>query len=114
MLSKRYRLTTALVKQVFDHSRILTGEHFLLRVSPISPPFAHTKFAVVVSKKQTKTAIARNRIRRRVYTALFPFEQQTKDSYAVLVFIKKEITDCTIEQMTSELKKLLEKAGILA
>ncbi len=103
MLNKKYRF----------HSR--GGVHYVyqkgktIRTPKMSLIFAKntrdfTRFAVVVSKKVEKTAVGRNRIRRRIYEALRKnFEYIPKKTDYIFVVYSKDL----IKMPFSELEKLL-------
>ncbi len=71
------------------------------------------RVAVVVSKKVVKSAVARNRIRRRVYEAVrleLPNIQPSKD--IILIVFSSEIQTIGHDELTSTIKYLFDEAGI--
>jgi RNase P protein component len=82
MLPKRSRLTAGEV-------RVVLAEGSPLRVGPYSgkylPGAGSLKVAVIVSKKDTKTAVARNRVRRAAYRQLETLELPPQGSLALFV-----------------------------
>ena len=69
MLKKEYRFhSRGGVKYVYQHGKTIRHSKMSLVFCDNTRGF--TRIAVVVSKKVAKTAVARNRIRRRVYEAL--------------------------------------------
>ena len=69
MLSKKYRFhSRGGVRYVYKHGKTLRHPQMSLVFAPNSR--GYTRIAVVVSKKVEKTAVKRNRIRRRIYEAL--------------------------------------------
>lgn len=69
MLRKKYRFhSRGGVKWVFKHGRTLRGPAISLVFAENTKGF--TRVAVVVSRKVNKTAVGRNRIRRRIYEAV--------------------------------------------
>ena len=69
MLSKKYRFhSRGGVKYVYKHGKTLRTSEMSLTFTENTRGF--TRIAVVVSKKVAKSAVKRNRIRRRVYEAL--------------------------------------------
>lgn len=103
MLSKKYRFhSRGGVRFVYQKGKTIRSAKMSLTVMPNSRGF--TRFAVVVSKKVNKTAVGRNRIRRRVYEALrvnFEHIPMQKD-YIFTVFTKEILT-----MPFPELEKLL-------
>ena len=66
----------------------------------------HQRFAVVVSKKVLKTAVGRNRIRRRIYEAIRLELPNFKDKQDC-IFV---VYDCMIEKIPfNELQKLIRE-----
>ena len=69
MLSKKYRFhSRGGVKYVYRHGKTLRTPKMSLTFTENTRGF--TRIAVVVSKKVAKSAVKRNRIRRRIYEAL--------------------------------------------
>ena len=69
MLAKKYRFhSRGGVKYVYKHGKTLRTSKMSLTFTENTRGF--TRIAVVVSKKVAKSAVKRNRIRRRVYEAL--------------------------------------------
>jgi ribonuclease P protein component len=67
MLPKRERIPRSQFAGLLQSRAYKNSAHFTLRTAP-SPSGA--RFAVSVSKKVSKSAVVRNRVRRRAYTAL--------------------------------------------
>lgn len=69
MLSKKYRFhSRGGVRHTYAHGRTIRSPKLSLVYN--NNVRGYTRFAVVVSKKIEKTAVGRNRIRRRVYEAI--------------------------------------------
>jgi ribonuclease P protein component len=66
--------------------------------------------AVIVSKKIAKTAVLRNKMRRRVYSALRPLISTLK-SNRYLVYSKKEILDISFDELKKVCKEVLSKSN---
>ncbi len=103
MLSKKYRFhSRGGVRYVYQHGKTVRKPQMSLVFVENTKGF--TRIAVVVSKKVAKSAVERNRIRRRIYEALrknLEYIPEKKD-YIFVVFSK------TIKDMPfSELEKLL-------
>ena len=72
------------------------------------------RYAVVVSKKILKSAVGRNRIRRRVYEAIrleLPKIQKPVDS--IFIINSKEILDTDFKDIQKNIRDLLKEANIL-
>ena len=68
MLPKSSRIPRALFKPLLESRQYFNSAHFSLRVAPSDK----VRVAVSVSKKISKSAVVRNRIRRRAYSTLRP------------------------------------------
>ena len=103
MLSKRYRFhSRGGVRYVYQKGKTVRTQKMSLVFVPNERGF--TRIAVVVSKKVNKTAVGRNRIRRRIYEILrknFDLVPKKMD-YIFVVYAPDVIT-----MKNSELEKLL-------
>jgi ribonuclease P protein component len=69
MLPKKHRgLSSVSVGEVMDGGRTMANRYFRVFVLPSSDSFA--RFAAVVSKSVAKSAVDRNRLRRRMYAVV--------------------------------------------
>lgn len=78
-----------------------------------NPHRAHSRFAVVVSKKVLKSAVGRNRIRRRVYEVIrheLPHLTPAHD-VAVMIF-SSEVRTMSYEELETLLRQLFAQAGL--
>lgn len=64
----------------------------------------HTKVAVVVSKKLAKTAVVRNKLRRRVYEAVAG-QVITGKPYSVVIYPTGESKKASFQDLKSELER---------
>lgn len=87
--------------------RVKTG-NFLARVLP--SPSGNAHISAVVSSKQVKTAVARNRIRRRVTETLRRlFQKHRPPCYDVVVFASKSCLTLPPEKMKQELVYIISQ-----
>jgi ribonuclease P protein component len=71
------------------------------------------RFAVVVSKKVYKSAVKRNRIRRRIYEIIrLNIRPDSKSVDTVFNVYSPEVLDLPNEKLTDEVKNLLKSAGL--
>jgi len=113
MLSKKYRFhSRGGVRYTYQNGKTIRG-------SKISLVFADNsrnkqRYAVVVSKKVLKSAVGRNRIRRRVYEAIrleVPKSQKPVD--CSFIIYSKEILDIDFKEIQRTIRDLLKEANIL-
>ena len=113
MLSKKYRFhSRGGVRYTYQNGKTIRG-------SKISLVFADNSrnkqsYAVVVSKKILKSAVGRNRIRRRVYEAIrleLPKIQKPVD--CIFIIYSKEILSIDFKEIQKNIRDLLKEANIL-
>ena len=112
MLSKKYRFhSRGGVKWVYQHGKTVRTAKMSLVFAENTRGF--TRVAVVVSKKVEKTAVGRNRIRRRVYEALRRnFELVPKKRDYVFVVYSKEVMRMPFGELEGMLGKLVEESKV--
>lgn len=71
--------------------------------------FKSPHIAVSVSKKVSQSAVVRNRVRRRIYSLLF-YLIPTLSSGAYLFVVKPGTDKLKIDELESEIKKILREA----
>ena len=73
----------------------------------------HSRFAVVVSKKVHKSAVGRNRIRRRVYEVVRrEIPKFTRISDVVILVFSSELISLPAPELEEMLHQLFEQAGL--
>jgi ribonuclease P protein component len=98
---------------VYRSGQTVRGPFFALKYTP-NPKRKTYRAAVVVSRKVNKSAVARNRIRRRIYSVLQEFEPQITQPYDIVITVfHDELTDETHKSLLNQLKRQLEAAGII-
>ncbi len=78
-----------------------------------NPRRSHSRFAVVVSKKVLKSAVGRNRIRRRIYEVVrleLPRMQPASD--IVLMVFSSEVHSMPADELTETIRQLFSQAGL--
>jgi ribonuclease P protein component len=145
MLKKSSRLNTEQVKMIMEKGRMAHSPLFTLRF--ITNPkkiddknkTIGIRFAAIISKKTAKTAVVRNKMRRRVYGALGGIigknnnreflvnnnkKSLTDDNQKILInsngteiisviICKPKALDADFAMLSNDLKILLNKAGVL-
>jgi ribonuclease P protein component len=75
---------------------------------------ADYRTAVVVSRKVHKSAVARNRIRRRVYEAVRHLEPQGIGTYdLVFTIFSEQLLELSGVELDRLIRKLLQQAGVI-
>lgn len=82
----------------------LNSSFFSVRL--LKNPLNSIHFSVVVAKKVAKTAVSRNKIRRRVYSIL---GKNIKNPYFIILFGKKGVEKATFVEVKEDIEKLVKK-----
>jgi ribonuclease P protein component len=77
------------------------------------PTGKSTKFSVVVSKKTARTAVSRNLIRRRFYSAVGPLLKEIKTAALVVFYPKIEAAKTSFVELEKEIKNVFIKNSLL-
>lgn len=72
------------------------------------------RISVVVSKKTAKSAVERNRLRRRVYAAIEPYLKRFTQGALVVIYPKIEAIRSPLPLLQEEIESSLRKVKILA
>ena len=101
------------LRYVYSHGQVVRGPLFALKYTN-NPKRTDYRLAVVVSKKVYKSAVKRNRIRRRLYES---FRKQAADKVPaydiVLTVFSPDLTTIPAEQLDRALMAQLYQAGII-
>lgn len=112
MLSRKFRFhSRGGVRYTYAHGKTIRTPKISLVYNDNSRGFQ--RFGVVVSKKVEKTAVGRNRIRRRVYEAIraeLPGFDKKRDN--IFVIYTKEIATMDFGELRALIRSLLEQSMI--
>lgn len=113
MLSRRYRFhSRGGVHYTYKHGRMFRGAKISLIANENSRK--KQRFAVVISKKILKSAVGRNRIRRRVYEAIrLEFPRIKKPIDCIFLIYSKDILTVEFKELRKILQDLLKQADII-
>ncbi len=112
MLSKKYRFhSRGGVRYVYQKGKTIRRPKMSLVFVENKRGF--TRIAVVVSKKIDKTAIGRNRIRRRVYEAVrLNFDYVPKKHDYIFIIYSKDIKKMNFKDLEEMIGGLVEEARV--
>lgn len=96
---------------VYQKGRVVRAQTCMLKYV-VNPKRDSYRAAVVVSKKVHKSAVVRNRIRRRIYETIRLANIQ-KNVDIVYVVFDEQIANIPAEEMQSGIRTQLQKAGII-
>lgn len=81
----------------------------------LNPSGSSYRLAVVVSRRVSKSAVVRNRIRRRLYERVRILSSSFTSPYdLVLVVYDEQIAAMPVEKLTGEVSKLFKKAKLIS
>lgn len=111
MLNKKYRFhSRGGVRYTYQKGKTIRTPLISLVFNENSRGFR--RFAVVVSKKVEKTAVGRNRIRRRVYEAIrLEFSAYEKPMDYIFVIYNKSLMDLPFLELRELVRSLLEESS---
>jgi ribonuclease P protein component len=72
-----------------------------------------SRFGISISKKVSKLAVVRNRIKRQIRAALRKLLPLVQPGWSVVIIVRSSILECDYWQILQELEQLLLKAGVL-
>ena len=99
------------VKWVYRHGKTVRTPRMSLVFAQNTRGF--TRVAVVVSKKVEKTAVGRNRIRRRIYEAIrLNMDAVPKKMDYIFVVYSKEVMKMSFRELERVLGKLVEDSKV--
>ncbi len=76
--------------------------------------FSPSRFAIVVSKNFSKSAVNRNRIKRQIKGIINKNIKEIKNGFAIIIYIKKEVKEkINFKETQKEIINLFKKSNIL-
>ena len=115
MISKEHRFAgQAGLKYVYRHGQTVRGPLFSVK-SIRNSRGATYRAAVVISQKVHKSAVVRNKIRRRLYESIRGLEADIAGPYDIILNVYSDsLASESVGSLKRQLKKQLTEAGILA
>ncbi len=113
MISRRHRFHGYnSLRSVYRNGNIARGPLFAVKAAPNERRRTY-RVAVVVARKVNKSAVARNRIRRRLYEAVRELETDIKQPFDIVITVFQDsILQTPYSDLKSQLKKQLKQAGV--
>lgn len=112
MLSRSHRVPKNSFRSL-PRGRSFSTDSLTIRVSSTPDRDTLARFSVIVSKKTAKTAVLRNRLRRRIFSATERFVPHSMPGAIVLIYPKIEVRDMSFPALEGALGNLLSEAGVL-
>lgn len=103
----------ASLRFVYNKGQTTRGQYFAIK-SIVNKRRSVYRVAVVVSKKVSKLAVKRNRIRRRLYEAIRLQSKQISEPYDIVLMVySDELVNISSKEIDAQVKKLLKTAKII-
>jgi ribonuclease P protein component len=96
---------------VFKGGRIVRGNNFFLKF--LANGTDKTKVGFVVSKKISKKAVERNKVKRRLREAIRLKKKEIKQGFSIIIMTTPSIKGLTFKEIQKEADILLEKGGLV-
>ncbi|HEV2402945.1 MAG TPA: ribonuclease P protein component [Candidatus Saccharimonadales bacterium] len=101
------------LRYVYQRGRVIRASQWQLRIA-LNPNNRTYRLAVVVSRKVSKSAVVRNRIRRRLYEAVRCHEALITQPFDLVLVVRDEqLAIMNGQQLIEDVKVILESAGVL-
>lgn len=110
MLKKSKRLNTSIFNNIIEKGQSFHGPFLIVRAKSVDSP---SKFAVSVPKKVAKTAVLRNKIKRRVFDCLKEIIPNIKKNGNFIFIAKTGIEKLKYIQIKEEINKIFVKMDVL-
>ena len=112
MIGRAYRFHGyGSLRYVYKSGQTVRGPHMSLRYSK-NPKRQSYRLAVVVSKKVNKSAVARNRIRRRVYEAFRSLDWTGQPCDLVITVFQTTVTEMPAIELQKEVAQLMAQTKL--
>lgn len=114
MISRRHRFSgSGGLRRVYARGQTVRGPLFSVRYAP-NDRTKYYRLAVVVSRKVCKSAVKRNRIRRRLYSAVRELASGVEQPFDIVITVFHDsILHTPHQDLTQQLKRQLKSADIL-
>lgn len=114
MIAKKYRFHGQNdIRRVYRRGKTVRGPIMSMKYLP-SRQFDHYRLAVVVSKKVHKSAVKRNRIRRRIYEAVRRRQDRLKSFDMVITIFHDTAASMPAGELEAMIHAQLSQAGALS
>lgn len=101
------------LRQVYRQGRISRSALFAVKSAP-NPRRKTYRVAVVVSRKVDKSAVARNRIRRRLYEITRQLGEQISEPYDIVITVfHTTVAETPASELAGQVKKQFKELGLI-
>ncbi len=101
------------LRQVYQQGAIARGPLFAVKAMP-NPRRRSYRAAIVVSRKVNKSAVARNRMRRRLYSLMRRLEPQLTQSFDIVITVfQNDLLEASPHELQGQLKRQFKQLHII-
>jgi ribonuclease P protein component len=111
MLFKKRHLNKELARKVLKSGKIVRGRGLSLKYFII--PEKPAAFTFVVSSRTVKSAVSRNKLKRRGRAVVFNFLPKVKKGCLALIFFEKGSVKMKFSEMKQEITCLFQKENLI-
>lgn len=112
MLPRARRVPTSLFPTILSRGAVRHSPVLSLRFwADARVPFK-AKFSVIAGNKVSKLAVERNLWKRRSRAAVRRFENQVKDNYYCLLYLKPAVKTLSFNQLSEKIKDIFYQANL--
>lgn len=113
MIGRRHRFHGhGSLRYVYSHGQVVRGPMLSLKYT-LNPKRSEYRLAIVISKKVLKSAVGRNRVRRRLYEAVRLLEPQLHEPFdLVFTVFNEQLHDLPPGDLQKMVKAQLRQAGV--
>ena len=113
MLSKYHRFHGhGSLRYVYKNGQAVRS-HFMTIKTVKSSRRKHSRFAIVISKKVLKSAVGRNRVRRRIYEVVRSELPKISSPHDVVVMVfSSELISLPNDELIAMVRQLFEQSGL--
>ena len=114
MISRKHRFHGYnSLRHVYKSGRMARGPLFAIKAMA-TPRRDSYRAAVVVSRKVSKSAVTRNRMRRRLYAATQELASRFSGPHDIVITVfSADVVDAPAAELAGQLKKQLKQLGII-
>ncbi|MFA6295639.1 MAG: ribonuclease P protein component [Candidatus Paceibacterota bacterium] len=110
MLPRSKRLSVEQFNAVIEKGRVFNSTLFLMRILRVE---SSMRIASVVPQKIAKKATDRNKLRRKMYEVITPLLKNVVGEFHAIVLAKSTAIKAEFTDLTTDMRAIFVKAGIL-
>lgn len=102
------------LRYLYRHGKGSRNQFFSIKHNP-NPNRVHSRFVVIISKKIYKSAVKRNRLRRRIYGIIRTHLAEIKSPYDIAITVfSQDLLLMPSTELEEQVMGLLAKEGLLS